>query len=122
MDIFSKIAEEKIREAIERGELNGLPGAGKPLCLDEDDGVPEDRRMAYKILKNAGCIPPELEIKKEIEALRSAIKGTEDENERAEKLKELNYKLMKFSMMMKRPLNIEPFPEYEEKVLEKILK
>ena len=49
------LAERKIEEAIERGELDDLPGAGQPLDLDDlDPLLPEELRMAYRILKNAG--------------------------------------------------------------------
>ena len=54
---MAKIAEQKIREAQERGEFDNLPGRGRPLELDDDAGVPDDMRMAYKILKNAGVVP-----------------------------------------------------------------
>ena len=48
------LAERKIAEAILRGELDNLPGAGRPLELDDDALVPEDLRIALRILKNAG--------------------------------------------------------------------
>jgi len=49
------LAERKIEEAIERGEFDDLPGAGRPLDLDDlDPLLPEELRMAYRILKNAG--------------------------------------------------------------------
>ena len=49
------IAERKIEEAIERGEFDDLPGAGQPLDLDDlDPSLPEELRLAYRILKNAG--------------------------------------------------------------------
>ena len=49
------LAERRIEEAIERGEFDDLPGAGKPLDLDDlDPLLPEELRMAYRILKNAG--------------------------------------------------------------------
>jgi hypothetical protein len=54
------LAERKIQEALERGELDDLPGAGRPLELDDDPLVPEELRLAYRILKNAGFVPPEL--------------------------------------------------------------
>ncbi len=47
------IAQRKIDEAAERGELQGLPGEGAPLDLYEDPLVPEEVRMAKRILKNA---------------------------------------------------------------------
>jgi hypothetical protein len=55
------IAERKIAEAIAQGEFDDLPGAGKPLDLDEDPLVPEEQRMANRILKNAGFAPREVE-------------------------------------------------------------
>jgi len=55
------IAERKIAEAIAQGEFDDLPGAGKPLDLEEDPLVPEDQRMANRILKNAGFVPREVE-------------------------------------------------------------
>ena len=54
------IAERKIAEAISRGELDNLPGAARPLELDDDTLVPEDQRVANRILKNAGIAPPEV--------------------------------------------------------------
>jgi hypothetical protein len=54
------IAERRIAEAIENGELDDLPGAGRPLALDDDALVPEDLRVANRILKNAGIAPPEV--------------------------------------------------------------
>jgi hypothetical protein len=55
------IAERRIREAQERGELDDLPGAGAPLALDDDALIPEDLRAAYRVLKNSGFLPPELD-------------------------------------------------------------
>lgn len=54
------LAERQIQEAIERGELDDLPGAGQPLDLDDDPLVPEELRLAYRILKNAGFVPAEV--------------------------------------------------------------
>jgi hypothetical protein len=54
MLLFELLAEQKISEAVSRGEFDHLPGAGKPLDLEDDPLVPEDLRVAYRILKNAG--------------------------------------------------------------------
>ena len=54
------LAERRIAEAVSRGELDGLPGAGRPLELDDDRLVPEDQRVANRILRNAGIAPPEV--------------------------------------------------------------
>ena len=69
MDIVDQIVERRIAEAIERGELQNLPGEGRPIELDDDRLVPEELRVAYRILKNAGYIPQEVRLLAE---LRSA--------------------------------------------------
>lgn len=120
MDAISKIAEERIREAMENGEFDNLPGAGKPLVFEDETWIPEDLRVAYRILKNAGCIPPELEMRKEILNLIDLINTLDDDGKRLKKLRELNFKLMKLNMMRKRPFNLEDFPEYEQRIVKKI--
>jgi len=113
------IAEEKIREAIAKGEFANLPGAGKPLRLEDDSMVPEDLRIAYKILKNAGCLPPELELRREILTLRDLLRTIEDEDAKRGAVRELNYKLLKLNVMGKRTVNLDDFPEYKERILRK---
>jgi hypothetical protein len=73
--MFDLIAEQKIVEAIARGELDNLPGAGRPLDLDDDALIPEELRLAYRILKNAGYLPPELETLNEIAQLERIAMG-----------------------------------------------
>ena len=120
MFLLENIAEERIREAMARGEFANLPGAGKPLHLEDDAIVPEDLRVAYKILKNAGCIPPELELRKEILTLRDLLRTIEDEDLKKDKIQELNYKLLKLNIMTRRTVNLDEFPEYKERILGKI--
>jgi hypothetical protein len=73
-----QIAESRIREAIEQGVFDHLPGAGKPLDLEEYFNTPEDLRMAFSILRNANCAPPEVELLKEVSQLEQAIEETSD--------------------------------------------
>ena len=120
MLLLEKIAEKKIREAIERGEFANLPGAGKPLRLEDDSMIPEDLRVAYKILKNAGCIPPELELRREIITLRDLLRSIEDEDGKREKIRELNYKLLKLNIITKRTVNLDDFPEYKDRIHKKL--
>ncbi len=119
MNIFTKIAEERIRRAMEQGEFDNLRGAGMPLDLDDDSWVPEDLRLTYRVLKNAGCIPPELEKRNEILNLKEIMNTIDDDKERLKKLRELNFRFVEFNMMRKRPLSLEDFPEYEKRVFER---
>lgn len=119
MDIFSKIAERRIQEAIQNGDFDNLKGKGKPLTFEDETFIPEDLRMAYRILKNAGCLPPELELRNEIVNLSTLINTLDDDKERLKKLRELNFKILRFNIIRKRPFNLEDFPQYEGKIVDK---
>lgn len=120
MDMFVMIAERRIQEAMERGEFDNLPGRGKPLVQEDLSMVPEDLRMAYKVLKNAGCVPPEVELTNEVTSLRRMILEMEEGEERRSRVRELNFKLMKLEMTRKRPLSLDLLPEYQEKLLDRL--
>lgn len=96
---FEKIVEERIRKAQLKGEFENLPGAGQPLELQQDQEVAEDLRLAYKILKNAGCLPPEIELKKEIRQTEELLEGMLDTAERYRALKKLNFLVMKLNTL-----------------------
>ena len=78
MNGFDAIIEAKIAQAQRAGAFDDLPGAGKPLDLDEDLLVPEDVRMAYRILRNAGFVPAEIEARREVADLQKLIAATVD--------------------------------------------
>jgi len=50
------VSERKIREAIERGELKNLPGAGKPVTIENFYFLPPEFKFAYTVLKNGGYL------------------------------------------------------------------
>lgn len=66
-------AEEKIKDAMDAGEFNNLPGRGKPLDLEEDAHVPFELRMMYRMLKRANVPPEEVFIMRECSILRSRL-------------------------------------------------
>jgi hypothetical protein len=107
MSDFEKIAEEKIRQALADGAFENLPGAGKPLRLEDDSMVAPDLRMAYKLLKDAHCLPPELELHKEILRLKDLLRGVEDETERTHRIRKINLLITKLNLLRKGPLSIE---------------
>ena len=119
-NIFDKIAEERIREAIERGEFDDLPGKGEPLDLEDDSHLPADLRLAYKILKNADCLPPELELRKEIRRTEDLLAGIQDTQEKYKQMKKLNYLIMKLNMTRRTSVTMEENQRYYEKVVEKM--
>ncbi|GLR07897.1 hypothetical protein COO59_19755 [Mixta theicola] len=74
MWLIDQLAEQHIREAQQKGELEGLSGEGAPLILDDDSHVPAELRAGYRLLKNAGYLPPELEIRREALELNDLLK------------------------------------------------
>lgn len=94
---FEKIVEERIRRAIEQGEFEELPGSGKPLVLEDDGHIPEDLRLAYKILKNAECLPPEVELRKDIERTEDLLAALPDTVDKYQILRKLNFLILKLN-------------------------
>ncbi|MEA1948500.1 MAG: DnaJ family domain-containing protein [Thermodesulfobacteriota bacterium] len=94
---FEKIIEERILTAQKRGEFENLPGAGKPLKFEDDRFVSEELRLAYKILKNADCVPVEIELKKEIKQTEDLLAGMQETSEKYRTLKKLNFLILKLN-------------------------
>jgi len=114
------IAERKIREALQKGLLNNEEWRNKPLPMSNDSLMPEELRMAHKILKNAGYLPPEIETKKEIQQVEDLLATCEDECTRVKQIKKLNYLVMKLNTMKGNTANIENQQEYYRQIVERI--
>lgn len=116
---FQKIIEERIRKAQKEGEFENLPGSGKPLKFDAMR-IPEELRLAYKILKNADCLPPEIELKKEITRIEEVLSGMTDTAEKYRVLKKLNFLIMKLNLTRGGSVKFEMPQHYEAKLAERI--
>lgn len=81
MLLIDSLAEEQIQSAIRRGDFDDLPGHGRPLELEDDSAVPGELRMAYRLLKNAGCLPPELRLRNEISEVEVLLNRVEIDSE-----------------------------------------
>jgi len=99
---FDKLVESIIKEAQERGEFENLPGKGKPIDLTAYFDTPEDVRMAYSVLRNAGMASREVELLKEIADLKEILPALLDEKKKKEISKEIEKKQIEFSLMMER--------------------
>jgi hypothetical protein len=117
---FEKIVEERIQQSMKKGDFDGLPGSGKPLDMEDFSSVPEDLRMAYKILKNADCVPPEIEIKKEILQTESLLESMIDEKERYKTIKKLNFLIMKLNASRSGSIQFEIPQKYESKLVDRM--
>jgi hypothetical protein len=125
MDLFHILAEEKIKQAYRDGEFDRLPGMGKPLKLDDMSGVPEELRMAYRIMKNAGYTEEEKALKKEVMTIEDLIKKCDDDHEKESLKKQLNEKLLRFNRLLSKrgvQTNSTMFKKYGQKLTSKFQK
>jgi Domain of unknown function (DUF1992) len=100
--LFHRNADDKIKEAIAKGEFDNLPGKGKPLDLDAYFATPEDLRMGYSILKSADTVPEEIELLKQIEGLKKSLDSCTKQIEKGAIEKQLSEKITNFNMRMER--------------------
>lgn len=102
MLFLERLAERKIQEAMQDGAFDNLPGRGQPLPLDDDAAVPEELRTAYKILKNAGFVPPELEWRREVLRLQDLVAAASDDPSREHYRRQLALKQLQFDEAVQR--------------------
>lgn len=120
MFFFERIAENRILEYMEQGGFDNLSGTGKPLVFEDDSFVPEDLRMAYKVLKNAGFVPPELQTQKEIKTAMDLLEQLDDERERYLQAQKLNLLVTKANIQRTRPIQLETDQVYYRKIVERV--
>ncbi len=116
---FTKIVEERIRKAQKKGAFDKLKGSGKPLDLLNDQAVAEELRLAHKILKNADCLPPEIELKKEIQQTEELLGAMGDTAEKYRAIKKLNFLIMKLNTLRSAAIEFEEPQKYSDKLVEK---
>ena len=97
---FERIVEAMIKEAMERGEFDNLPGKGKPIDLTEYFETPEDVRLANSVLKGAGMTSREVDLLKEIAELKQIVAALPNEEKRRQIEKQIQQKQVEFSLMM----------------------
>lgn len=118
--VIQFIAEQRIAEAQAQGVFDNLPGTGRPLELEDMSHVPEELRMAYKILSNAGCLPPELEQRKELNRLVGLLEQCEDEQERVRQMQRLRFMITRAQIRFQRPIHLEQDDPYYDRLLERL--
>ena len=117
---FDRIIEERIRRAQQKGKFEDLEGTGKPLIFEKDGHVAGELRLAYKILKNADCLPPEIQLKNEIKRTEDLLSGMEDTAEKYRTLKKLNFLIMKLNSIGNMPIDLEMPQKYSGKLVERL--
>ena len=99
---FTRLAEARIRQAIEEGEFENLPNAGQPLDLEEYFRTPADLRMAYAILKSANCVPLEVEMLNEVARLEREASAATDPIARGRLQRTLAERRMELAVRLER--------------------
>ncbi|MBL8187993.1 MAG: DUF1992 domain-containing protein [Acidobacteria bacterium] len=97
--MFGKLIEEKIREAMEAGEFDNLPGEGKPIDLEAYFATPAELRLSYSVLKSARCLPEEVELRKEIESLTEQLAVCTDDGQRRRLNEQIRSKTLKLNLL-----------------------
>jgi hypothetical protein len=118
MDIVDQIVERKIAEAVERGDFDDLPGAGRPLEIEEDLLVPAELRVAYRLLKNAGYVPDEVKLFAEIRSAEQLLMQASAEEERIAATARLRVLLERLGSGRAMPMQAQA--EYFERLVERL--
>lgn len=97
MWLLDEWVERHISDAQRKGEFDNLPGSGEPLVLEDDSHIAPELRAGYRLLKNAGPLPPELEQRREaielVDLLKSVRKDDPRHNELSRRLTLIELKL-----------------------------
>ena len=120
--IIQTLCERKIREAHETGEWPDLSRwRNRPLPEEEDmRNVPPDLRMAYRMLKNAGYVPEELALRREIRETRDLLAHATDEREKLGHLRRISLLKTKLEAKSGRPLHLDEDSPYFERVVDRL--
>ena len=117
MNLLDQIAEARIQEAIDRGELRDLPGEGQPLRLEDDSAIPEELRAAYRLLKNAGFLPPELQLRRELREAEHLLQQLPESDRSRARLELLQLRL---AASRRQPMNLLLEDRYQQPLLERL--
>lgn len=99
---IERFVEEQIKRAVVRGEFDNLPGRGKPVDLSAYFNTPGDLRLCYSLLKNGNFVPEEVQMLKDIEALKEQHAACTDEEQRNRLGKTISEKVLLFNLAMEK--------------------
>lgn len=105
--------EERIQEAIERGEFENLSGKGEPIRWEENPFTPPEHQLAYHLLQSNGFTLPWIETRREILSeiedlrkrvtqLRQTLIGEQwrerEKAQLAKRIEELNHRIRRYNI------------------------
>ncbi|MEA2114669.1 MAG: DUF1992 domain-containing protein [Thermodesulfobacteriota bacterium] len=117
-----RIAEQKIEQYLKEGRGYDLSHwKNKPLPLKDDmANVPANLRMAYRILRNAGYVPEEVALQKEIVRIEDMLAHCSDEQVKIKQMKKLEFLRVKLDSKMGKKLQVDADSPYYSKVVDNI--
>ena len=121
VEVWEKLAEERIKQAAKEGAFDDLPGKGRPLKLENDSHIAPEYRLAHKVLKNAGFVAPEVDIIKQINHTHDLLKDAPDEKARYRAMERLNYLQMKLESLRPGSPRLEEM-RYAARLVDKFVK
>jgi hypothetical protein len=74
--------EQRIREAVERGDFDRLESKGRPLKLDLKDAIDRDAWFVNRTMKSLGAVPAWMELGKEIDTAEERLRWMRTDFER----------------------------------------
>ncbi len=120
MDIFDRIAERKLAEAIERGEFDDFEGKGEPLELEDLSGLSEELRAGYILLKGHGLLPDEAQLRKDLVTIEGLLRACTDEGARKQLLQRRSHASVQLALFLERRGTSAAFSEYSDRIAEKL--
>jgi len=121
LSIIQAIAERKIQQAMTEGTLLDLSHwKDKPLPPDDMANVPADLRMAYRLLKNAGYVPEEITVQKEITRIEQLLATCTDEKEKVRQLRKISCLKTKLEGRMGRTIQLGEEGPYYNQVVDRL--
>ncbi|GAA5417603.1 hypothetical protein Pryu01_02677 [Paraliobacillus ryukyuensis] len=124
MDFASRMAEEKIREAMKQGSFDHLEGKGKPQQLEDLSHIPAELRMGYHLMKNSDYLPEEIHLHKELLSLREMVKACDNDEEKQQLKRRLTEKELRYRLLMEKrgSQQTSAFKSYQSKINQQLFR
>lgn len=102
MDWMDRLVEDRILEAEAAGAFDNLPGEGKPLPPDPFFGLPDEIRLAARVLTMCGCAPHEVNLLRDLNEARHRLDDAKTPEERAQRMREYSEAELNYNIAMDR--------------------
>lgn len=88
---WRQLSEAQIAKAKAEGQFDNLEGAGKPL----ENSTQSGEALGYRIMKDAGVVPREFTLRKELDTLRAQLSQAQEANAPAQDITALKHQIFK---------------------------